>query len=314
MREGMHEGVERVWTSLQSERLAAVLRIQTTALKAVHEFLYREGFVQLTPVIVSPVTDPLCHSVYDATVEYAGQRLSLTKSMILHKQVAVSSPHLPRIYIVSPNVRLEKEHLRETGRHLIEFSQVDMEIRHAGKEEFMGLMERLLCSVVEEVKRDRKEELALLGRVVDVPRRPFQRFESKEARRMHGEAFEMALSLTMREPFWIMDYTREFYDREDTERRGYYHNYDLVYPEGFGEALSGGERDWEYRTLLRKLAERGQKEEAFATYLEMAKRGRLVPSAGGGFGVERLVRYLTGVRDIREISPFAKLPGERFAF
>lgn len=308
----MADGIEKVREALCSEKLAAALRVQSTALRVVAEFMHAEGFVQLMPVIISPVTDPLCHSVYDASVDYAGQRLSLTKSMIMHKQIAVSSPHLPKIYIVSPNIRLEKEEMGGTGRHLLEFSQVDIEMRDATKEKFMGLMERLLCKVIWEVKRERREDLEKLGRRIYVPEIPFPRFESKEARVAHGGEFEAELSGSMASPFWVMDHKREFYDREDPERPGYYHNYDLVYPEGFGEALSGGERDWEYGVLRRKMAERGQSEEAFAPYLEMAKMGQLVPSAGGGFGVERLVRYLTGIRSIAEISPFAKIPGERF--
>ncbi len=308
----MDEGVARVRDALQSGRLAAALRVQSTALRAVGEFMHEEGFVQLMPVVVSPLTDPLCHSVYEAKVSYAGQELELTKSMIMHKQIAVSSPHLPKIYIVSPNVRLEKEHLRESGRHLIEFSQVDIEVRGAGKGEFMGLMERLLRSVIAEVKREREADLGLLGRRLEVPEAPFPRFESSEARKRHGEGFEAVLSETVPTPFWVMDHKREFYDREDPERKGYYHNYDLFYPEGFGEALSGGERDWEYEVLKRKIAERGQREESFAPYMEMARKGWLVPSAGGGFGVERLVRYLTGIKRIGDVTPFAKIPGERF--
>ncbi len=308
----MDEGIGKVGKALRSERLAAALRVQSTALKAVGDFMHGEGFVQLMPVMISPITDPLCHSVYDASVEYAGQKLSLTKSMIMHKQIAVSSPHLPKIFIVSPNIRLEKEELRGTGKHLIEFSQVDIEMREAGKEEFMGLMERLLCRIIGTVKHVRKDELALLGRKLDVPALPFPRIESKEALAKHGDGFEAVLSGSMGQPFWVMDLKREFYDREDPERKGYYHNYDLVYPEGFGEALSGGERDWEYDVLKRKIAERGQREESFAPYMEMAREGWLVPSAGGGFGVERLVRYLTGIKSIGDVSPFAKIPGERF--
>lgn len=306
------DGVGKFREALGSERLAAALRIQGSALRSVGEFMHEEDFVQLMPVMISPITDPLCHSVYDARVDYAGQELSLTKSMILHKQVAVSSPHLPKIYIISPNVRLEKEHLRGSGKHLLEFSQVDIEMRETGKGEFMGLMERLLCKVIRDVKAERGKELAFLGRRLEVPESPFPCFESKEVRTEYGEDFEAEFSRRMAQPFWLLDHKREFYDREDPERHGYYHNYDLVYPEGFGEALSGGERDWEYGTLKRKLAERRQTEESFAAYMEMAKRGYLVPSAGGGLGVERLVRYLSGIRSIAEVSPFAKVPGERF--
>jgi len=310
----MKDKIDEVKELLGSEEMSSVLRVQSTAMKSITDFMHDEGFVQLMPVMVSPVTDPLCHSVYDARIDYAGQELTLTKSMILHKQVTVSSPFLPKIYVVSPNVRLEKEELRDSGRHLIEFSQVDIEMREASKEEFMGVMEKLLCKIVGEVKAKRGKELKALGRELKVPKRPFKRFESSEARKEFGSDFEKHLSETMSEPFWITDHLREFYDREDHRVKDYYHNYDLVYPEGFGEALSGGERDWEYEVLARKLEERKQKQESFRSYMEMAKRGYLVPSAGGGIGVERLVRFLCGVDDIRKVSPFAKCPGETFVF
>jgi len=85
-----------------------IFRVQTEALRAMHDFLYQEGLIQLMPVILSPVTDPLNHSVGDASIMYNGQKLQLTKSMILHKQVAISTLDTRGIYIVSPNVRLER--------------------------------------------------------------------------------------------------------------------------------------------------------------------------------------------------------------
>ena len=107
-----------------------------------------------------------------------------------------------------------------------------------------------------------------------------------------------------------MDHYREFYDREDPET-GCHVNYDLVYPEGFGEGLSGAERETDYGTILRKMKERKTDPESYDAYLEIAKRGILRPTAGGGFGVERLVRYLSGKREIREVCPFPRVPGER---
>ena len=91
------------------EKRTALLRIQTEVLKALHDSLYNRGFIQLMPVILSPITDPLNHSVYDASIHYSKQQLQLTKSMILHKQLTLSMSRAEGIYIVSPNVRLETE-------------------------------------------------------------------------------------------------------------------------------------------------------------------------------------------------------------
>lgn len=297
---------------MRSKKTAAVLAIQTTALNSMLGFLYERDFVQMMPVMLSPITDPLCHSVFDAQIEYCGQKLQLTKSMILHKQIAVGSPHLQKIFILSPNVRLEKPECGAAGRYLIEFSQLDIEMRGAGKKEFMGLMEAMVKKAIGDIVHKRSSELGVLGRKLEVPCAPFPVYESREWREKLGEGFEAELSKTETSPFWVMDHEREFYDREDEKRRGYYHNYDLFYPQGFGEGLSGAERDFEHATLKRKLNERGQKEEQFGAYMELAKMGLLAKSAGGGIGIERFVRYACGLAHIREVSPFAKVPGEKF--
>lgn len=294
---------------MKSPQRLARLHIQTVALKAIHDALAERSVTQLLPVMLSTVTDPLCHDVSDAAIVYEGQELQLTKSMLLQKQAAFLVDGLERLYVVSPNVRLETPECKESGRHLIEFSQVDIELRDTSREEFMELMEGVVQYVLQRVSEACADELALLGRRLHVPSTPFRAYESKQLRSEHGEEYERVLSEKAKEPFWILDLEREFYDRE--EPRGYYRNYDLIWPEGYGEALSGGERDWEYDVLIRKLADRKQREADFAPYMELAKQGLLVPTAGGGLGVERLVRFLTGAEHIREATLFPRVPGER---
>jgi asparaginyl-tRNA synthetase len=220
------------------------------------------------------------------------------------------APGLEKLYIVSPNIRLETAECKASGRHLIEFSQVDIEFKGATKEEFMRFMEGMVIAVISTVKEECSEELALLDRRLVIPTAPFASYESKEAAEAHGSSWEKHLSTEAKEPFWILDLEREFYDKEDPERKGYYHNYDLIWPEGFEEALSGAERDFEYEVLLRKLAERGQSEAEFAPYMALAKEGHLVATAGGGLGVERLVRFLSGTRHIKDVPLFPRTPGE----
>lgn len=305
--------MEKILEKLHSEKMAAALAVQSSLLHSLSSSLYREGFVQLMPVMLSPITDPLCHSVYEAKIDYLGRPLQLTKSMILHKQIAVSSPRLPKIFIISPNVRLEKPSCAASGRHLIEFSQIDIEMRGAKSSDFMALMERLLRKAFSDVEEECGQELAFLGRrLPTLSPSPFPVFQSKKCRAQFGDDFEAVLSNREPAPFWITDHAREFYDKEDELLRGHYLNYDLIYPEGFGEALSGGERDYHYSALSRKMAERGQDERQFGTYMDFAKSGILAPSVGGGIGVERLVRYICGFSHVADASPFAKVPGVDF--
>jgi len=262
------------------------------------------------PVLLSPFTDPLSHSVYDSSIEYEGQRLKLTKSMILHKQLSMMRGDLKGIYIVSPNIRLEMNGAVSSGRHLIEFSQVDIELAGADCKTFMGLTERLYRKIVADVVKDCRTELELLGRRIAVPEDSFKVHDSNDLKEEFGKDWEYEISIREKQPFWVTDHYREFYDKEDPET-GKHINYDLIYPEGLGEALSGGERETDYAIILRKMKERKTDPRDYADYLAIAERGLLKPTAGGGFGVERLVRYLTGRKHIREVTPFPRVPGER---
>jgi|SRR3989338_6303855 len=304
------EVLEKTIEKIKSQSLRDALAVQSSVLKSVSDFMSEKGVVQLLPVVVSPITDPLAHTVVDASIGYYGQKLQLTKSMILHKQIALVSPHLDAVYIVSPNVRLETEDLKESDRHLIEFAQVDIEFKHGDKEKFIPFMEDLMVRIFDGVKKECGEELERFGRSeLEIPKRPFKRFEMKKAVPNYGRTpreAEAALSEGEGQMFWLLDHVREFYDRE--EPRGYYHNYDLILPEGYGEVASGAEREHEHEKILKKIAERGQKPKEFGMFTALAERGLLSRTVGAGFGVERLVRYLCGVKEIEQVVPFAKKP------
>ena len=302
--------MEKAIQHILGKEMKDILTIQTTALKAINDYMWKKEILQLMPVMLSSITDPLSHSVYDSSISYAGQKLELTKSMILHKQLSMMRGDLKGIYIVSPNISLEKEHLAETGRHLLEFSQVDIELKDAKYKDFMKFTEDLYTHIFKFVKKECKEELARFDRKIRVPKKPFKVYESAmELKVKYGSAFDLELSKKEKDLFWVMDHYREFYDKEDQVTKRHV-NYDLVYPEGFGEALSGGERETDYETIVRKMGERKTDLGKYKTYVEISKKGLLKPTAGGGFGVERLVRYFTGKRHIRDVSLFPRIPGE----
>lgn len=303
------------FTTLQADyQTIMTFKVQTEALKAIHDFLYQYGLIQLMPVILSPITDPLCHPVYEAYINYLGQRFQLTKSMIFHKQIAIASLDVTGIYIMSPNIRLEMSELKNSGKHLTEFTQLDIELKEATAHEFMSLTEDLIIHIFTRVKDSCKEELEKIGINIHVPQKPFNIYNSWDLKDRCGEDFGSKISHKEKDPFWITDFEREFYDREDPKKRGHYINYDLYYPKGFGEALSGGERDYEYNTLVRKIKERNQDSQHFEPYLKLAKQGVLRPSVGGGLGIERLIRFLTKKEHIREVTLFPKVPGEKIEF
>lgn len=301
--------VDDAYTALTSERKKKAIRIQSEILRASGDFLRSEGFVEILPVVISPLTDPLRHATGRAVIEYYDYVYQLTRSMIFHKQIAMLL--LDKIFCYSPNIRLEPVELADTGRHLIEFVQLDLEVKGAGRDEVMDLGERLVVRVLEAVKAHCARELEYFNRTLPIPSPPFERIRYQDAYEKYGSNYEAVLSQLHTEPFWIIDVpidAREFYDREDEENRGYLVDMDLVYPEGYGEALSGGEREWQYERILARIQRQGLNPADFALYLEFARRG-LPKSAGFGIGIERFTRYVCGLKRIEDAALFPKPPG-----
>lgn len=296
-------------TTSLAER-AAVLRIKSEIVASAGQYLREKGFVEILPVLLSPITDPLHHETYGGAIDFYGASYQLTKSMILHKQIALRTT--PRIFCFSPNVRMEPAERASIGRYLAEFVQLDLEFREATRGDAMALGEGLLIRILTAVIEHCDDELRILGRELRIPSAPFARVAFDDAAARHGEPFDDALSGALDAPTWVVDFprrVREFYDREDPQRPEVLLDMDLIYPEGYGEALSGGEREFEFERILDRLKRDAIPLEQFAIYLDHAKTG-LPRSAGFGIGIERLTRFVAGLERIEDARLFAKTPGD----
>jgi len=318
----LSEELQRRYLDIRSPRMRAILMIQDEVLSALRDFLRGRGFVEILAPIIGPVTDPGIRGAKQVSIDYYGHQFKVMSSMILYKQMAVCS--LGKVFALSPNVRLEPLESLKTGRHLAEFRQLDLEVAKASYHDVMILAERMQQHVCQRIGDNCREHLKSLGRDLKVPRVPFKRLSYHETvDLLRGEGFnldhgaeipwdaEEHLSGMFTEPFFIYDYpetARGFYDREDPERSGVLRDFDLIYPEGFGEAISGGEREYEYEKVVNRMRKREEDPTSYGWYLEMLKDG-IVPSAGFGIGVERLTRYLCGASKIWETVPFPKVPG-----
>jgi asparaginyl-tRNA synthetase len=292
-----------------TERVA-VLRIKSEIVRAAGEYLRGQGFVEILPVLLSPITDPLHHETYGGAVDFYGVPYHLMKSMILHKQIALRT--VPKVFCFSPNVRMEPTERLPYGRYLAEFVQLDLEVRDATRDDVIALGEGLVVRILEEVSLCCERELRILGRTLRIPEAPFRRIPFDEAVAHHGEPFDDALSASLDAPAWVVDFprrVREFYDREDPMRPEVLIDMDLLYPEGYGEALSGGERESEFERILDRLRRDGISPESFSIYLDHARRG-LPRCAGFGVGIERLTRFVSGLDRIEDARLFAKAPGD----
>jgi asparaginyl-tRNA synthetase len=287
-----------------------MLVVKTEIRKAMANYLYNNGFLEISAVMVSPETDPLCHDVFSTEFEYYGETYTTTKSMILHKMIAVSG--IDKFFCFSPNLRLEEKGTADSGRHLFEFTQLDLEVKNAHRDDLLKLGEELYIHVFTEIKKNCRKQLGFFKRDLKIPETPFKRISFEEAMDEYGKNFEVILSEKTEDPFWLIDipdWKREFYDKEDPERPGILLDMDLIYPGGFGEGLSGGMRENEYEKIKERIIRQKLDPNDYKLYLELAKLG-LPPSGGFGIGIERITRYVCGLKHVKDATLFPKIPGE----
>ncbi|KWE36676.1 asparagine synthetase A [Burkholderia territorii] len=308
------ENIENYFQSSQAPNVDSIATIRGRVLRSLQGHLLDSGFKQLMPVLMSPITDPLNHAVYPAEIQYEQRRLKLTASMIFHKQLALAARGHEKIFIVAPNIRLEKPEIKDSANHLLEFSQFDFEVRGATMHDAMAVVEGMVKHAIADVKTHCRAELDALGRTLPDFDEPFPIYRSDDLRAQYGDAFEKIMSENAKTPFFVTNYKREFYDRENPQQRGAYNNYDLIYPEGYGEALSGAEREFEHDQIVRRMNELDMDPAPYANYLAAARAGLLPSSAGGGLGIERFVKFLCGKRHIRDVSLFDRSVATDFVF
>ncbi|MHC6178963.1 asparagine synthetase A [Clostridium sp. JNZ X4-2] len=309
------EVLDKTLEKIGRKELPYILRVQQAILKAVDEYMYKKEITRIMPIMIAPITDTLNHGVEKCEIKYEGQKFDITKSMIFHKQIMLSSPYLDKIYIVSPNVRLEQE---EEGdkRHLFEFTQIDLEFKNADMDDIFKFEEGLMKYVFDYVKKECADEFKALGigtSHLDI-NTPFKRYTTQELKAKYGDDFEEIASKKATQPFWLINHKREFYDAEDLENPGTYRNYDLIWPRGYIEGLSGGEREYKYDRILTRMRELDVDEGAFRNYIQLAKEGKLPKTAGAGFGVERMTRFVCQQKEIDDVTVFTRKPGQTYLF
>jgi asparaginyl-tRNA synthetase len=300
-------------TAAEIERKTCIGKVMTYTLRSLTNTYINKGFQWLLPVALSQSTDPLWPDPGASIekrieVDIYGKPVRTMSSMIIHKLVASSTAY-PRLFILSPNIRIEKGERAKTGKHIYEFTQLDFEMADAGSKDVFALVEDAICTLVKDLKKDMKADLSTLCRydTLKAPKAPFKVVDRQDLEAKYGADWEAGIAKDTTEPIWVTNIPREFYDYEDF-KTGKWDNYDLFLPQ-FGEVLSGAKREYEYSKILAKIERDQVKKENYAIVLKMAKEGRLKPTAGAGIGMERLVGWIAGVKHIAECQPFPRIPG-----
>lgn len=320
----VEEWLRYSWRWTQQEKYKAVFKIQASILRGIREYLDSRGFVEILSPIIGPATDPGIRGTRQVSIDFYGHEYKVMSSAILYKQYMSAS--LGKIYFVSPNVRLEPVDSVYTGRHLSEFYQVDIEVKDATYEDAVRLAEELFSYVVKYVRDLHWRELEqVLNRQLPEFKPPFPRYSYAEVHKLSKELgcgfeygaeipweCEKVLSVHHDTPLFITEYprgARGFYDREDPERPGVLSDFDMLYPEGFGEAISGAEREYDPARVIARMRESGEDPAKYEWYLQMLEELYPLRTAGFGIGVERATRYICGLRAVWEARPYPKVAG-----
>ncbi|MBI2484866.1 asparagine--tRNA ligase [Candidatus Uhrbacteria bacterium] len=299
----------------------AVLRIRDEITWRIVEFLRHEGFTRTDTPIFQPTSCEDTTELY--AVDHFGTPAYLTQSGQLYLEAMEHG--LGRVYDFGPVFRAEKS---KTRKHLNEFWMMDWEAPLFDQAASMDFTERLLKYVLTHVLKERAQELKILERdttlLARAAKEPFPRFKLRDMIRtlneQHGfhltaeddlntEA-EEKIGEIYQLPVFIEDYpyaVKAFYMHRYTDADGIERGYcaDLIAPEGAGEIATAAVRENDYQKLLANLKERNYRVEDYQWYLDVRKYGG-IPHAGGGVGLERWVRWITGVNHVRETIPFPR--------
>lgn len=307
-----------LWVRSQSQW--AILRLRDRIMMAMHEYLHQEGFIKTDSPIFTPNA---CEGTTDLfAVDYFDQgEAYLSQSGQLYLEAMIAS--VGRCYDFGPVFRAEKS---VTRRHLTEFWMMDAEAAFVEHDENMDIQEGLVKYVVAQCLEHCGKEFEILERDVEplkkIVEMPFTRLTYDEAIKVlhengsdieHGEDLgnddEGLLTRNSDVPVFIHKWPKEikpFYMKVDPENPSLALNSDLIATEGGGEIAGGSERAVDYESLREKIKEEGLNLDDFEWYLDARKYGS-VPHSGFGFGLERLVRWISGTKHIRECIPFPRM-------
>lgn len=304
---------------LRSRKQWAIQRVRDTVVRATVEYFHKNGYIKIDSPILTPAACEGTTTLFEVPYFDMGKAY-LTQSGQLYLEAAIAAHG--RVYDFGPVFRAEKS---KTRRHLTEFWMMDAEMAFCDHAENLQVQEDLIVTIVQRVLLDCTQELELLERdtmpltkVVG----PFPRITHAEAvARLQtlgskitvdddlGGEDETLIAGDYDRPLFIEKYPahiKAFYMKRDPENDHLAMCADLIAPEGFGEIIGGSQREDNYEVLLGRIREHKLPEDSFQWYLDLRKYGSTVHS-GFGYGLERVVGWICGVRHVRETIPFPRL-------
>ena len=326
----------------------AVFRVRSLVAFAIHSFFQERGFVYVhTPIITGSdcegagemfqVTTLDLNNLPkkdDGSINYGEDFFGKATNLTVSGQLAVENycAAFRNVYTFGPTFRAENSY---TQRHASEFWMIEPEIAFADLHDDMKLAEDMVKYIINFVLEKAPEEMEFFNSFVDktllerlnfIKDSDFGKItytEAIELLKKSGKQFEYPVDwgcdlqteheryLTeelIKKPVFVIDYPKEikaFYMRMNEDNKTVA-AMDLLVP-GVGEIIGGSQREERYDRLLKRIEELGLKKEDYWWYLDLRRFGSN-PHAGYGLGFERMIMYITGMQNIRDVIPFPRTP------
>lgn len=326
----------------------SVFRVRSLVAQAIHKFFADRGFVYAhTPIITGSDCEgagemfrvttmdlaniPKQDGKIDYSRDFFGKEAGLTVSGQLEAETFAMA--FSKVYTFGPTFRAENSN---TKRHVAEFWMIEPEIAFADLKDDMALAQDLIKYIIKYVLENAPQEMEFFSKFIDKDLLPrlqnvldsdFEHITYTQAidiLEKSGKKFEYApvwgkdlqteherylTDEVYKKPVFVTDYPKEFkafYMRQNDDGKTVA-AVDLLVP-GVGEIIGGSQREERYDKLLARMKEMKLSEADYSWYLDLRKYGG-TPHAGFGLGFERLIMYLTGMENIRDVIPFPRTPG-----
>jgi len=309
--------VRHLW--LRSQKMTKILKIRSTIVQGIHEFFQKKGYTLFDPPIMSSNACEEKMTLFE--VKYFEDKMYLTQSWQLYAESAIFA--LGKIYDVAPTFRAERS---RTARHLAEFWMAEMEAPWMSLDEAVQVAKDEMRFLVKKVLEKHEKDLKYLGRDIEKLKisteKVFPTITYTDALKMLKEKDGIDIKWgkdlrTMEEeaimkhfdtPVAVTNYPKEimaFYKPADEKDPKTTLCFDMLAPEGYGEIVGGSERSLDIEDMKKRITKANGDPKDYEWYFDSRKYGS-VPHSGYGVGVERVVRWICGLENIRDAIAFPR--------
>ena len=299
---------------MRNQKTASIFKLRSQVLASIRETLINKKFIEInTPKIIGSASEGGADLF---GLDYFGKQAYLAQSPQLYKEQMTIG--LERVFEISSFYRAEKSH---TGRHLSEFTSVDIEAAMMDYTDVMDVLESIVIDVFKNTSENSKTEQQEIGHEIKVPKSPFERVTYTQAleelseldiKIEFGEDLQDShlRSLGEKHPgfFFLTDWPmklKPFYIHEKDDDPTLSRSFDLQY--GYLELSSGGRRLHDPEQLKVRLKEQDLDPSSFEEHLKTFGWG-MPPHSGWGMGLDRLMTVLVGIDNVREVVLYPRDP------